>query len=223
MFEILITSSLLLSLLIAVLSFPASQEKKMIASLQEELSALQLAKETEAVHAAQAFLSETAVLDSQVENLQKEIIEWRMRYDALENSIANQREELNTLRVDNYQLSLLFHHPAPPKIVEVVKIDPKDIQLRHQFEEKSDLLHETRKSLFHVENSFLALQREQRESFLELPPQESLLTHQLSEAESTCVALEAEIAALHDVIKTLIAPKKVSKPKKQELLQTSFI
>jgi hypothetical protein len=222
MFELLITSSLLLSILIAVLSFPASEEKKMIASLQEELTILEQTKEEEALRAARVFSREKAVLEEEVGTIKREVLEWHARYDALETLVAIQREELNTLRVDHHQLSLLLEHPAPPKVIEVVKIDPRDVQLRLQFEEKSEILHETRKSLFLVENEFLALQRENQESFFTDSAEEIALMHQLSETENTCAALEAEIATLHSVVATLIAPKKTPKRKKEELLQTSL-
>lgn len=130
------------------------------------------------------------------------------------------RSELNALRVEHYQLSILVYMP---QMLSPLEPDPLYLQLKKQFEEKSTVLHNTRKELFYTENALLALQKECALQELEPHPIEQLLIQQLAISLMMCETLELEINELHQVIAKLIIPKKVAKPKKQELLQASFI
>lgn len=103
--------------------------------------------------------------------------------------------------------------------------------LREQFEEKSQILDQTRKDLFKVENDYLALQKAFEENTLE--PSEEILAvlHDLKALEKECTQKEEIIASLQDFVSMLLSPKKrSSRPSKKskeqgllpELIQTKI-
>ena len=103
--------------------------------------------------------------------------------------------------------------------------------LREQFEEKSQILDQTRKELFKVENDYLALQKAFEEKTLE--PSEEILAvlNDLQVLEKECAQKEEVIASLQDFVSSLLSPKKRSprsskKSKEQgmlpELIQTKI-
>lgn len=94
------------------------------------------------------------------------------------------------------------------------------IQLRKQFEEKSEVLHQTRKQLFIVEGELLALQKEQSEQ--ECAEENAYLRH-IQQCEEECTALEQDVLHLHDLVSALLAQKpKGDRARKKESEEELF-
>jgi DNA repair exonuclease SbcCD ATPase subunit len=143
--------------------------------------------------------------------------------------------ELNRVRVENYQLSLFSEVPPPaapvaPVVIEVpvlekdAELERMHQQLRQQFEEKSEVLHETRKELFHVENQLLALQREAAQQAQDLPPSEAALIAHLQDLERECQDLQTQVDTLQEIISGFLPKKRTPKLKalRKESLQSSL-
>lgn len=187
----------------------------------EEEADHQALLEHELARVGNEALEREALLNEGLRNAQEDYSREVDKVFLFERRLEGMREELNGLRVDHYQLSLLA---LPPRPVEPPTPDPLYAELRKQFAEKSAVLDTTRRELFHTENRLLALEKEGELSRLEPTAEEELLTLQLSEALERTLALEQEVADLHQLIFSLITPKKgAAKVKKSGLLQTSFI
>jgi chromosome segregation ATPase len=132
------------------------------------------------------------------------------RSGELELNLQTLQQELDKLSSD---LKQARSSPAePPKEEESVEDLYK--QLKKQFEEKSVVLHETRKELFHLEGKYLACQRELELQMLELNPFELSLQHYLKQIDAECKDLEYEITTLHDIIAQLLTQKRAVRPKR---------
>ena len=81
-------------------------------------------------------------------------------------------------------------------------------QFRKQFEEKSAILNETRKELFHLENHFLALQKERELKALEMSEMEGSYFSHLNELDKENAELETQVTVLEELIAQVVAPKK---------------
>lgn len=241
---LLLSGSLLLGLFITALTLQSAEEKLEgeMGVLKSELKELTQAKEAEALNASDLLFKETSRLNEEIKLLEEEIRKGKERESFLECALQVSRaafsqseaalkeklDELNDLRVDHFQMSLLANAPPlPPKeipvIVEVVKPDHLYQQLKKQFEEKSEVLHETRKSLFHTENTLLSLQLDNKLQELEQSQESTALILQLKRAETECLVLEEEIHELEQIVAALSIPKKTTRSKKSDLLQSSFI
>lgn len=214
--QLLMVSSIVLSWIIMTLSLQLMKEQENEKRMQSDQE-IEKSKE-ELLHAVNVHRKETKALNEQIEELKKEVVVLYSRLEKSESKIAFQRDELNELRVEAYQLSIFRDNPLPPKIIEV--IDHRDIQLRKQFEEKSQVLQETRKTLFYTENTLLSLQKEQTSQNQDLNEEIKLLVEQCLECQ--CEAFEEEIEDLHAIIATLSTPKRGRKTKKQEAFQASL-
>lgn len=104
--------------------------------------------------------------------------------------------------------------------------DPQYAQLKEQFEEKSDILNQTRKQLFSVESQLLALQKQMEEQDFEEDAHDVVLTEQLRQVESLQNQLEQEVVCLEEIISKLHQPKKtarVRKAKTKEQVQEDLL
>ncbi len=139
--------------------------------------------------------------------------------EASKASWAAYLKQLNSVRVENYQLALLREIPVSQKDRE---LEQSYQQLRKQFEEKSKVLRQTRKELFHVENQLLALQKQTADQALDLNSSEAALIANLSELEAESEELQTQVDALEEIISELIPKKKMSKASvsKKEPLQS---
>ncbi|HSW86954.1 MAG TPA: hypothetical protein VLG49_05585 [Rhabdochlamydiaceae bacterium] len=97
------------------------------------------------------------------------------------------------------------------------QIEKVYIQLKQQFQDKSEILNETRKELFHVENTLLALQKECEQNTIDLNPEEITLTNHLKEVEEECKDLENQVECLQELVTELIGKKKTRKSRKAKL------
>jgi chromosome segregation ATPase len=89
-------------------------------------------------------------------------------------------------------------------------------QLREQFDEKSETLHQTRKELFEVEGKLITLQKESEQKIFDFPPDEFSLFEQFKEIEEERDHLESEIKDLQDLVSVLLLRKKASKNRKSK-------
>lgn len=92
-------------------------------------------------------------------------------------------------------------------------------QLKQQFDEKNQVLHETRKELFRTETALQAARLEQRWEEVEFPLFETLLVSEMDAMEREKLSLELENAELSAIIGILSEPqaKKKSAKKKKNL------
>jgi chromosome segregation ATPase len=81
-------------------------------------------------------------------------------------------------------------------------------ELRKQFVEKSEILNQTRKELFFVDNQLQALERERILQTAEENQEQDLLIDLLMQAESENVELEKELQQLEQVVSVLTSDKK---------------
>jgi hypothetical protein len=102
---------------------------------------------------------------------------------------------------------------APPA-VEAEEIRYSHALLREQFEEKSQILDETRKELFQVENAYLALQKAWDEKQWEPSEEYPTFVSSLKKAEEEALQLKEHIDLLEGLVSTLLLPKKRSSPRK---------
>lgn len=144
-------------------------------------------------------------------------------------------DALNEKRVENFQLSLLHDSFARQNLTQETEIkNLKDIldnfseeeavvdpqlerdfkQLKKQFDEKTEVLNQTRKDLFQLEGRLLAFQKEREDKETEINPAEVVLSNHLKEVEEECKGLEVEVAHLQEFISKLLAKKTPGRKKK---------
>jgi hypothetical protein len=99
-----------------------------------------------------------------------------------------------------------------PQIEKVYK------QLTQQFQDKSEILNQTRKELFQVENKLLAVQKECEQNAIDLNPEEIVLTNHLKEVEEECKDLEHQVDCLQELVTELMGKKIIRKSRKAKLL-----
>jgi hypothetical protein len=120
--------------------------------------------------------------------------------DAQTQSAAQQAEEAHRL------MTHLEHELEEAQAdKQLIELRASLTQLRQQFEEKSEILHQTRKQLFIVEGELLALQKEQSEQ--ECAEENATLRH-VQQCEEECTALEQDVLHLHDLVSALLAQKR---------------
>jgi uncharacterized coiled-coil DUF342 family protein len=109
------------------------------------------------------------------------------------------------------------HEELPPVIdIEVKEEAPKEefevkyLQLRKQFDEKSQVLNQTRKELFSIENQLLTLQKDAENKTLEEEPYSQVIGNYLYEIQS----LSEEVEMLESMINDLLIKKKGGRPRK---------
>jgi len=103
---------------------------------------------------------------------------------------------------------------------QLVELRANLTQLRKQFDEKSEVLHQTRKQLFIVEGQLLTLQKEQSEQEC---AEEDALLHHVQQCEEECTALEQEVLHLQYLVSALLAQKpKAGRVRKKESEEEFF-
>jgi hypothetical protein len=95
------------------------------------------------------------------------------------------------------------------RVCELSETQALYFQLKKQFEEKSAILHQTRKELFRTETALQAAQLEQKWEEMEFPLFETILSSEVTVLESEMLSLETENAELSAIIGLLSKPVKV--------------
>lgn len=98
-------------------------------------------------------------------------------------------------------------------LVEARKAEHSYLELRKQFEEKSQLLHQTRGELFIMETQVLALRKEQEEALLESSDQSLIAT--LVQLQKENEQLDEEVQELRKVITGLLIQEKPKASRKK--------
>lgn len=136
---------------------------------------------------------------------------------------ANHEQALGSAMEQIAQLQQqLAQRPAPQVEMEESQEEKLQIEqiryqhalLREQFEEKSELLSQTRKELFQVENEYLSLQKAWEEKQWEAPEEFSAYVHDLKRAEEQTLEMQNQVDVLQEVISSLLLSKKRSPPRK---------
>ena len=207
---------------------------------QEELENSQ---SEQAVHKNSLEAAQTDLANSQRDQaaskeslaaMQLEIDNYRQAIEMFKESLAGAQErstkllnELNDLRVHHFQQMLLVTQPvaseAESEVVEEVgkeETEHKYKQLRVQFEEKSQVLHQTRRELFFRENELLVLQYEMEENNIDERSEERDLIGYVAQLENECLDLEEQIVSLEEIVSGLLvnkkAPPRPRKPRKKK-------
>ncbi|HSX10764.1 MAG TPA: hypothetical protein VLF94_03490 [Chlamydiales bacterium] len=107
---------------------------------------------------------------------------------------------------------------AQQKMVHLSQIEPLFKQLKKQFEEKNQVLQETRTHLFLTDTELQKLRMEK--TTLELTPFPKEVERELHELGSQVEALEEENQQLHELITVLTDPSDAAKRKKKLKTQT---
>lgn len=87
-------------------------------------------------------------------------------------------------------------------------------QLRLQFDEKSEVLNQTRKELFHTENQLLALEKEKEVVTFDEDVDQKILVSQMKALEEEREDLEDQVLLLQEIISSMQEKKKMMKPRK---------
>lgn len=109
---------------------------------------------------------------------------------------------------------------AEEKVFELSKIEPLYKQLKQQFEEKNQVLHETRSSLFKVETEFQRLKIEK--AALELQPLPKEVEKELQGLTEEITRLEEENRELEELVSHLSLDSAESRKKKVKIKQSSL-
>lgn len=157
---------------------------------------------------------EKSLLESTLSKLQGELDDTRNLNDNIIETLKKELEETKKASVNTLQLLKKELEEAKNPSFENIEVNPAHFsklqgmykQLREQFEEKTLLLDQTRKELFHTSEKAEVLQREIAELQLQgrgLPE----LLEQLNNLDSHKTNLEAEIVRLEELISNLISRK----------------
>ncbi len=161
----------------------------------------------------------------------KEKASWHEKYLQLSAEIANyqRKERAFQQALEDAQAALLklkyAEKPPQSSIIPMEEeADPLHVEkqhalLREQFEEKSAVLHQTRKESFQLESQLLTLRKEQVERSLEPSSETSALIAQLQKLELEREHLEQEIAALHLLVAELFKTKKAPRKRKGQAVE----
>jgi len=92
--------------------------------------------------------------------------------------------------------------------------------LREQFDEKSEVLNQTRKQLFTVECQLLSLQKEWEDLSCDLKEEDRAVADDLRRADEDCRDLETEVQMLQEIISEIGKQKKVVRAVKPKVQNT---
>ncbi len=209
----------------------AIEEKRM--NHEQELIALK--------RALQNALGELAKIQEGVESAKSEAQVWIDRCEELthEVSLLQTREKEMECALEQAQSAKSIvpvnSIVSQESVEEMGEMIPKDLlemqmkyrQLQGQFQEKIEVLTQSRKELFNREGELILLQKEQQEQSALILQQDVQFHKHLGALEQECRELELQVVQLEQVISSLLAPKKqvrprVSKGKKKDSL-TSVI
>jgi hypothetical protein len=174
-----------------------------ITSLQKQISS----NTQEQQEAKKTWLHEMHLLTEKLQAKEKKLLQLKQEHDSLSTQISALKKELEN-KDESSPLAA-----SPPQIdvalERALRISEGQLtQLRHQFQEKSALLEQTRKQLFHADELVLQMQREKIDcdSYAEARVQEAivkLLSADQNEIEETILAYQQEVDNLHQIIDTL--------------------
>lgn len=200
----------------------AEQEKQALAIRELETSLELLRGDYEASEKELKRLKETDPLVLQNGDLMRELNQARI--DREQTHLINEtlarlhlREALKAKEADQEAASLKEQLRAahePLKKVHLSDVEPLFKQLKKQFEEKNQVLHEVRAALFKTETELQKLQLEK--AALELNPIPKEIEGELEILSSQMLSLEEENRELHELITVLSDASRVKKKVKTQ-------
>lgn len=99
--------------------------------------------------------------------------------------------------------------------LEMRQLEHQHALLKEQFEEKGEALSKARKELFLLESQLAVLQKESEEKMAEVSAEELAFQMQFQALTDECQDLEAQVAAMEEIITGLLVTKKApAKPRK---------
>lgn len=135
---------------------------------------------------------------------EKLFLQDRLRSYEVELSLLKKTpEELNALRKERDLLASQFAR-AQEKIQFLSKLEPLYKQLKAQFDEKNQILHETRASLFYVDTELQTLKMEREQMNLQHNPASAPLYKEFIQLDEELASLQKENEELQSLVTHLV-------------------
>lgn len=193
------------------------QQKQMTESALEQFRSEMEKLKQEKDEKQNQFLEEFNHLKQKIEEAQREMAE-------KENELQSLKEQINVLQAEkdkSMPAEAFTENSENGELAQYWETLYK--QLRVQFDEKSDVLSETRKELFFIENQLLTLQKqEEDQAHDENEDQKNLICH-LQNLGEECTDLEEQVTFLQEIVSSLQEKKKVSRPKNTKKSQEAAV
>ncbi|MBY0528639.1 MAG: hypothetical protein K2P51_00425 [Rhabdochlamydiaceae bacterium] len=148
-------------------------------------------------------LQEVKTTQGCVEAKEHESELWMRRCESLTHELSSFQEREKILEAE----LLKSQGPANPIISQESHDESLQMQywqLQEQFQEKSDLLHQTRKELFQKEGELILFQKDREEEIASLCEQDRAFHAHLDGLADECKELGQEIVRLEEIISTLV-------------------
>ncbi len=175
-------------------------------------------------------------LQSQIEKEEKEKENWKNKHEELSVEVSSyQRKEKafqhaledaqNQFLKWKYETAKEAEKPAPtilPQEEDLTEeksyqmLQTQHVQLKEQFEEKSEVLHQTRRELFLLESQFLTQQKQTEESACSFSGDDAAYMDYIQRMQEDYLDLESQVLALQEFVSVLLQPKKSAAPRKRK-------
>lgn len=154
-----------------------------------------------------------------MQKLQQKLMRAEERCQSYQKLVDVHQSEIEKLRNENQHLGeSVIQKERKINALKMAKLEPDLFdsdkrntevayrELKKQFEEKSQMLDQTRSRLFQVEGELLAFQKEKEELARRANPSEMTLIEQLRQSEDDKRRLEAELVSLQQLVSELSLP-----------------
>ena len=203
--------------------------KESLKAKDAEEKIAQISEENERVKREFSLVKiESETLSSHLEQISEERERHRLALQKFE-EIQTERNYLKE-RMEKAELELQqrSEHPIHPeewihlqeKVASLSEIEPLYKQLRAQFEEKNEILHQTRAELFRADTQLQALGMEKEQKELLANPINEEMRRELSSLEEELSYLEQENEELEDLVSSLTESSIDSPPRRKKKLKT---
>ncbi len=226
-----------------ILSYEALQKDRKIAELSVDWDNNQIEKivpDEKVVEELNNLKQKYNELTSEKENLLKQLENLPKEIDDQEINAAE--KEIEKLKKENEALKALANKDVSQEILEkdqliedmqtkvkdFNKVNSLYLQLREQFNEKSDVLHKTRSDLFHAQEELAAYKKEKEKDYSDFTDQEKQLVEDLQNTQDELEESNCENESLKEIVTELNhkiddkKPNKKVKPKDTEGEQLSL-
>ncbi len=164
---------------------------------QHEQKQHELVKKVEhAEFASRRLVGEFNALNEELARKEKAVQEAELEIAEISRVAHHRLEELNTVRVENFELAQFAAQAMTPQEIGGLK------QLKNQLDEKTLALSEARSERFRLETELLAFQKEKEQEEVQLEPSEELRQQE---------HLEEAVDHLEDLVSLILLKKKRKK------------
>lgn len=193
------------------------QLKEVISKAEASMDALKKSAEEQEVHRSDL---------EQIDRLngEKLVLEEKLHSAEIELSVLKKTSgELESLRKEREQSALQFAK-AQEKIHFLSNLEPLHKQLRAQFDQKNQILHETRSALFKIDTELQTLKIEKDQRNLQWNPIPEPLCSELAQLDEDLIALQQENEELQSLVSHLTSqiPQKEGKNSLAKTLDEAF-